>query len=343
MAKKDFFTRLKAWEECLQAADGCYYTTACKEPAIGAHAVSQAWLQTLASQGKVYWFSRHKGLPKGMFKALKQGADESTLLQRQRESQPSLEPIGRATRAKFCCEQHDRVFNAIDSRDNMDLQNPDAYHLNLMFHRALLRQLHVDTAAKTWRSQDPEVDAMWTSLPTVDGDSVDNLQQPRQVLLQALGAKQGGSWCVRHLVRHIPGRPRIAAAHATSWSPAEGMVTMADSKCTGACGCTVIPHDHGHLVVYHYCTTLPKGSRAKQDLAWKENYLLTEVIKDGPNLPFRISQDLLELCEELCIAPSAWNAYPNSTRKAIQDRFLDSIGIERKPWVPPRGGINLFA
>ena len=33
----------------------------------------------------------------------------------------------------------------------MDLQTPDNHHLNLMFHRALLRQLHVDTAAKTPR------------------------------------------------------------------------------------------------------------------------------------------------------------------------------------------------
>lgn len=81
MVKKDYFTHLKAWEECLQAADGCYYTTACKEPAIGTHAVSQAWLRTLASQGKVYRFSRYKGLPKGMSEALKQGADASTLLQ----------------------------------------------------------------------------------------------------------------------------------------------------------------------------------------------------------------------------------------------------------------------
>jgi hypothetical protein len=343
MAKKDYFTRHKAWDECLQAADGCYYTAACKEPAIGAHVVSQAWLRTLASQGKVYWFTRHKGLPKGMSEALKKGADESTLFQRLRESQPSLEPIGRATRAKFCCEQHDRVFNSIDSRDNMDLQDPDDHHLNLMFHRALLRQLHVDTAAKIWRGQDSEMDAMWASLPIVDGDSVDNLQQPRRVLQQALGAKQGGSWCVRHLVRHIPGQPRIAAALAASWRPAEGKVTVADLKCTGAWGCTVIPHDRGHLVAYHYCTTLPKGPRAKRDLAWKENYLLTEVIKDGPDLPFRISQDLLELCEELCIAPSAWNAYPNSTQKAIQDLFLDSTGVEGTPWTPPREGINLFA
>ena len=155
MTKKDYFTRLKTWEECLQAADGCYYSTACKEPAIGAHAVSQAWLRTRASQGKVYWFSRHKGLPKEMSEALKKSADESTLFQLLRESQPSLEPIGRATRAKFCCEQHDRVFNSIDSRSNMDLQTPNDHHLNLMFYRALLRQLHVDTAAKTWRGKDP--------------------------------------------------------------------------------------------------------------------------------------------------------------------------------------------
>ena len=92
---------------------------------------------------------------------------------------------------------------------------------------------------------------------------------------------------------------------------------MADLKCTGAWGCTVIPHDRGHLVAYHYCTTLPRGPRAKRDLAWKENYLLNEVIKDGPDLSFGISQNLLDLCEELCIAPSAWNAYPNSTQKAI--------------------------
>ena len=59
--------------------------------------------------------TRNKGLPKGMSEALKKGADESTLFQRLKESQPSLEPIGRVTRAKFCCEQHDRVFNSIDS------------------------------------------------------------------------------------------------------------------------------------------------------------------------------------------------------------------------------------
>ena len=64
---------------------------------------------------------------------------------------------------------------------------------------------------------------------------------------------------------------------------------------------------------------------------------MTEVIKDGTDLPFGISQDLLELCEELCIAPSAWDAYPDSTQKAIQDVFLDSIGVEGKLWVPSQG------
>ena len=329
---KDYFRRHKAWEECLQAADGCYYTATCKEPAIRAHAVSQAWLRTLASQGKVYWFSRNKGVPKGMSEALKKGADASTLFQRLRDPRPSLEPIRRATRARFCCQRHDREFNAIDSRGNMDLQHPDDRHLNLMFHRALLRQLHVDTAAKTWRGKDPEVDAIWTSLPILDGDSVDNLQQPRQVLLQALGAK-GGSWRVRHIVRHMPGQPCVAGAVAASWRPGEG-------ACTGAWGCTVIPHNHGHLVAYHYCTTLTQGSQAKRDLAWKKNHLLTEVIKDDATLPYSVSQDLLDLCEDLCIAPSAWDNYPDRKQQAIRDADRDSIvgRFRRKP-----KGINLFA
>ena len=36
-------------------------------------------------------------------------------------------------------------------------------------------------------------------------------------------------------------------------------------------------------------------------------------------------------------APSTWDAYPDSIQKAIQDVFLDSIGVEGKPWVPPEG------
>ncbi|MCY3658474.1 MAG: hypothetical protein OXG36_05550, partial [Caldilineaceae bacterium] len=245
MDKKEYFEYHKAWEECLQVAEGCYYTATCKDPAIGAHVVSEAWLRTLASQGKVYWFSRNKGIPKDVIEGFERGEGIRKLLQRLKKSQPSLVSIGLATRSKFCCKQHDREFNLIDSRENMNLQAPDVHHLNLMFYRALIRQLHVDTAKKALGLRQPDVKAGWSLRPQFDEDSADNLQQPRQVLLQALGAKKGGAWCVRHEVRHIPGRPRVAAACAASWRPGEGVVAMDDLKCTGAWGCTVIPHDGG--------------------------------------------------------------------------------------------------
>lgn len=335
---------IRTWEACRQDAEGCYYTAACKEPAIGAHVVSRSWLQTLASQGKVYWFSRSKGAPKWLYQALKNVDGVSAS---QGDHQPSLVPIGLAASSGFCCLKHDGEFRCIDNRDNLNLKGPKDRHLNLMFYRAMLRQLYIDTALKSLRGLYPVLNANYVKSHPIEADSVADLQQSRKVLLEALGAKS--SWRVKHLVRHIPGPPRLAAAVAATWKPAEGFVKVADLKSTGAWGCTVIPLEGGHLVAYHYCTTLRKGPRAKKDLAWKKNWLSTNLIQDDAKLPYRVSLDLLDLCEELCITPPAWDTRSASEQKAIRDVFTVSIDSLSSPFQgisrihSPTEEINLFA
>ena len=168
----------------------------------------------------------------------------------------------------------------------------------------------------------------------MDQHNVANLLWARQRVREAAGAK-GGSWCVGHFVRHIPGEPRLAAALTSRFR--ENGVPW---------GFTVIPHDEGHLAVFHYCTLLPKGMRARRDLQKKERALIADIIGEDDSLLTRmVSRLLLRQCEDLCLSPAAWAAYPERTREGIRDMFQVRIlgGVPAHADHAFLDTINLFA
>lgn len=344
--RKQAYDWNKALGACLQDTERCYYCDACGNKPIGAHVLSQAWLNSLKGKqgedkGKVYWFAHGKGLPRSIYDGLRAGVDTFELFRRWREAYPDAVTVRPATAAGFCCCDHDQVFREIDSLDSLDLQCPSARHRHLMFLRPLLRQLYRQTAFALCRQRHPEMAAgLETAYSLMDAHNVSSLREARQRVQEALGAK-GGSWCVKHMVRHLPGEPRLAAALVSRWPGKGEGVAQADQLCTGPWGCTVIPYDCGHLVVFHYCTLLPKGTRARRDLQQKKAYLRAKMIGGGDRLLARwVSELLLMQCEDLCLAPAAWAAYPERVREAIWDTvFVRSTGIA----MSFRGDIDLFA
>ena len=341
--------QIYAWQENLDAyredTQRCYYSDACENKPCRAHVLSEGWLKTLTlgdAKGKVCWFARGKKLPRSIYDGLREGLAAPALFRRLREAYPEAIAVGSATAAGFCCHDHDQVFREIDSRDHMDLQCPPERHRHLMFLRSLLRQLHWQTAAARCRQRHPEMAAgLRTAYPRMDEHNIDDLQKARRRVQETLGAKGGGSWCVDHMVRHLPGEPRLAAALVSRWPGNEEEVAQADQLCTGSWGCTVIPYDRGHLVVFHYCTFLPKGPRARRDLQRKKEHLQDAMIGDGDCLlARRVSELLLMQCEDLCLAPAAWAAYPERIREAVRNTVIArSMGIAMSGC----GDIDLFA
>ena len=338
---------IKLWHECVQAVDGCYFDPACQASAIDAHALSEAWLKhALANAaGRVYGFTRGKGLPGEMYGLLLAREEAEELDRKQRQALPEPVRVGKATVAKFCCCVHDRKFNPIDELDVRSTLTPsdlDEHCWNLMFHRAVIRQLHRDTAFKVYRRElrrrYPGQSFPWDDNLRWDRNSVANLQWPRDVLLFALDTAGEAPWRVQHIVLPVQGTPQVAGCGAGS----QGRDTW---------GFTVVPHAGGHLVAFHYCIGHPlplvPAPQVARD-AW------ADVIGDAAGSPreltprdgvaLRISRFLLVHCKEVCLAPAAWCNWDEGKQNAIRDLFFSNITGGRFGGLPPDvcRDINLF-
>ena len=149
---------IKLWHECGQAVGGCYFDPACQAFAIDAHALSEAWLKRALADaaGRVYGFTRGKGLSGEMYGPLLAREEAEELDRKQRQALPKPVRVVKATVTKFCCCVNDREFNPIDELDVRSALTPsdlDDRALNLLFHRAVIRQLHRDTAFKVYRRE----------------------------------------------------------------------------------------------------------------------------------------------------------------------------------------------
>ncbi len=231
-ANQQLMDPINLWRECVQDAEGCYFDPACQAPAIDlrdAHALSRGWLNPLADANqKVYWFSHREGLVRKLRKPLTEMGSTTTLDQAQRrvyldqaqrEAYPDLVSVDVATTAKFCCGQCDPKFNPIDELDVRSVLTPsdlDEHCRNLLFHRALIRQLHRDAAFKAYRREFcrryPGYPFRWNDTPHWNRHS----PRFRKILLKILNG-EGSSKRVRHIVQNIPGAPQVAACGVGSW------------------------------------------------------------------------------------------------------------------------------
>ena len=247
-----------------------------------------------------------------------------------REAFPYPVPPKKVMIDRFCCHAHDLGFGEVDDRSRL-LPDPSELACNLSFLRAVLRGLHRETGLALFRSRHPEFEGAGDL--AMDRHNVANLRRVRQQVRNAVGAK-GGAWCMNHIVRRIPGEPRLAAALISRFR-------------NGApWGLTIIPLTEGHLAILHYCTLLPKGPRALGDLRQKERDLTTDILgPDNSLLPRMASGLLLRQCPDLCVAPDAWNAYPDHIRACIRDmlmaRLLDAVPTPDDPAL--LDNLNLFA
>ena len=338
-----------AWDQCKADMAGCYYNETCRNEPIKAHVLSKAWLRPLARRNEVYCFSRRERLFRGMYKpmndvlALDEGALTSDASFREafgawRDARPELSSIDTTTTALFCCGRCDREFNPIDNWDTLNPQDPGDRCLNLMFLRAVIYQLYVETINRELRERRPDVAAHQAARGLPNVDSIVPLCRARRFLKLAL--RKGDSRRVRHLVRPIPGTPRLAGAFAGTVFPTEtvhftdGRLAEAERICPGVLGYTVVPHAGGHLAVLHVCNTLPHNFGGRW-LDWKEGVLQAKVGTDA-EVPSCVSDLLLGMGDKLCIAPEVWDRYPEGLQARVRDYTLSPVR-----WAC-RTGINLF-
>ncbi len=331
-ANQKLMDPIDLWQECVQDVEGCYFDPACRAPAIDllyAHALSRGWLNLLDDANrKVYWFSHREGLVPKLRKPLietgtttpDQAQREAYLDQVQRKAHPDLAFVDVATTAKFCCKQCDLKFTPIDELDVRSVLTPsdlDEHCRNLLFHRALIRQLHRDTAFRAYRRElrrrYPGYPFRWNNTPHWDRHS----PRFRKILLKVLNG-EGGSEHVRHIVQNIPGVPQVAACGVGSWGNGNSDVW----------GGTVVPHAGGHLVAYHYGTAQPLPE-AWERMAQMETSPWARMFRAAASKPRRISRFLLVHCKEVCLAPAAWNAWNEGKKDAVRDLFFSTITGDR--------------
>ena len=350
-ANQKLMTPIRLWYECLKAAEGCYFDPDCRAKADdlrNAHAVSEAWLKHALSDdaGQVYGFTRGKGLPEEMYGPLLAREAAEELDRKQRQAFPEPVCVGKATVGRFCCGTHDSEFNPIDELDVRSPLTPsalDEHCRDLLFHRAVIRQLHQDAAFKVYRRElrrrYPGQSFPWDDNPHWDRHSIANLQWPRDVLLWASDAT-GAPWRVQHIVLHVRGTPQVAGCGAGS----QGRDTW---------GFTVVPHAGGHLVAFHHCIGHPlplvPAPQVARD-AW------ADVIGDAAGSPpreltpqdgvaQRISRFLLVHCREVCLAPAAWHRWDAGKQDAVRDLLFSTITGDRFGGPPSATipDVNLFA
>ena len=97
-----------------------------------------------------------RGCPRRCTGPYLRGRRRRELDRKLRQALPEPVCVGTATVGQFCCETHDQKFNPIDELDVRSVLTPsdlDEHCRNLMFHRAVIRQLHRDTAFKVYRRE----------------------------------------------------------------------------------------------------------------------------------------------------------------------------------------------
>ena len=198
---------------------------------------------------------------------------------------------------------------------------------------SVIQKWYKDTAFKVFcrelRRRYPGLSFACDDNPHWGRHDIQNLRRPRKILLKALNG-EGSSWRVRHIVRHVPGVPQVAGCGAGSWG-------------LNAWGCTVVPHAGGHLVAYHYCTPQPLPE-AWDEQAWMKKSLRAGMFRAAASEPRRISRFLLTWCQEVCLAPAAWNAWDAGKQNAVRDLFFSTITGDRYGGPPSAAcpDVNLF-
>ncbi len=352
-AKKQLMSLIDLGPKCQQDAEGCYFDSACQAKAddlIDAHALSKSWLKRVLADAnqQVYWFSHREGLVPSLRKLLidmvstmtpDQAQQEAYMDQAQREAYPDPVSVDVATTAKFCCKQCDPKFNPIDGLDVRAVLTPsdlDEHCRNLLFHRAVIQKLYKDAEFKIYcrelYKRDPGLSFAWADSPHWGRHDIENLQRPRKILLKALNGK-GSSWRVRHIVRHVPGEPQVAGCGAGSWGNGNSDVW----------GCTVVPHTGGHLVAFHFCTTLPLPG-AWERMTRMEMSSMAGMFRAAASEPRLISRFLLTWCQEVCLAPVAWHRWDAGKQNAVRDLFFSNITGDRfgGPPLDAIPDVNLF-
>ena len=108
-------------------------------------------------------------------------------------------------------------------------------------------------------------------------------------------------------------------------------------RSTGARGCTVVPHAPGHLAAYPYGTVLPSNRAAARDLQERDRCHARKLVGET-ELPYRLSWNLASTCEALCVAPAAWDAYPDEVKNAIdvdREAAKATAKVSPEPAPPP--------
>lgn len=295
--------------------DRCLHDPDCEAAPIQAHTTPRGWLNNFGGN-QVYLFRPNI-------------SDSFRPPDRQIEG-PSKVSKRRATTSKFCCGEHDRIFNPVDSRSSTISGHTN---LNLLFYRALLCRLHGMLSNRM----------LFDVLANI-GDSSQYLEMNLSVrdqikllfscclLLKNTIARRSSNWRIEHVCKFIKGKPAIACSGAADWvshwkGRSEVTKPSTGGILAGAWGISVVPKRSGHMIVLHYCTLERNRRIASHHL----NYMATELNflneLEGDNLAVAVSKLLLALTEDLCVSTQVWESFSDEKKDLIVRAWSQTYGV----------------
>ena len=295
-------------------ADRCLHDPGCNAKAILAHSIPKSWLTNLGGN-KVYLFRfpPHALRPTGHSHEV-----------------PHLVSRKKATTSRFCCSEHDKIFNPVDSRSS-DFNGQ--HNLNLLFYRALLCRLHSVLAAKElFDTHIGHNASLENPQPNLSIEKQIPLLTLACSLLRVALSRPILNWRIRHITRFIGGRPAIACSNAGDW--VSNYVDIRSTsrprpvRALGAWGITVVPKKAGHVIAYHYCSLERNVSLAREHLGKMASELsfLSELGND--NLAVEVSKHLIALTEDLCISSQVWESFSEEKRSLINKAWFANLFVD---------------
>ena len=238
----------------------------------------------------------------------------------------------------FTCEEHEKLFFDVENHQP-DFTNE--WHLDLLAYKALIRVLWETKLVKgAWSAVAVEDDK--SDMPDFQLKLFTDMERALSQMKQAVEAKMGltdnpsaprtlSNVLTHHVVR-VPSKVKSLAI--STWS--NGLARRAfltpygpGTEIIPQWGCTVYPLEREHVVIFHYF--------AHNQRAFSRQMARVRTAESTAILQRRITQILLGRFEDVVIAPTVWESFPERRWTAIRDYFMATMPNVGLDFPGPKG------
>lgn len=277
---------------------------------VGGHVIPRAWLRKICDdEGEVRSFSK---LPLNVFKS---NVEEAPYF-------PTTEHFNNAFVGSFTCEEHERMFFAIDDPDP-DVSDP--LNLNLMVYRPIIaglwREKLLLQSSKATLAEEPK-NQLFQAMVQLHQQHVIGLEHYKQRTEECLNPqicqKCKGAKCkvIAHKIFHILGDPTLAVSDFSGGIRTRNNHPPGVVRYVVNWGLTVLPVDKGHKVILHHFVE-------EESIIEPMSRRLSRL--QGRKLQGEISYRILKSFENIAVSPKRWEQFGERRRCAMIDVFRNEM------------------